>query len=220
MDPRGSLPRVLKVALEEYYTDDTLSYQEITFDFGTQDKFDHWEAQVPTLAAQICSSKFECKVIFITVHSEVTHGDLFAGKDEMGEDVALVPNNFLTCLFSGDLKQVINLSTVFLLSCGPLVKYQESLNSLKDAIIMLKPKYTVAFSADRFISASLKTFITAFGVCIVVKRHELSEVFLDLLNLSLELRMHSDMYLFHTKARTSAFPFSVVGTRFSWYHNH
>ncbi|KAI6001895.1 hypothetical protein EDD15DRAFT_2192624 [Pisolithus albus] len=217
---KGSLPRVLKVALEEYHTDDTLSYQEITFDFGTQDKFDRWEAQVPALVAQIHASKFERKIIFITVHSEVMRGDLFAGKDEMGEDVALVPNNFLTCLFSGGLKHVINLSTVFLLSCGPLVKYQESLNSLKDAIVNLKPEYTIAFSADRFISSSLKTFIAAFGVCVVVERHELSEVFVDLLNLSLELRMHSDTYLFHTKARTSASPFSVVGTRYSWYHNH
>ncbi|KAI6002006.1 hypothetical protein EDD15DRAFT_2192702 [Pisolithus albus] len=91
MNSRGSLPRVLNTALEEYHTASTLHYHEVVFDFGTWDKLCHWETKAQALATEIGEDNFEHKVIFVSVHSEVTRGDLFAGKDEKGEDVAVEP---------------------------------------------------------------------------------------------------------------------------------
>ncbi|KAI6112673.1 hypothetical protein F5141DRAFT_1063065 [Pisolithus sp. B1] len=220
MNSRGSLPRVLNTALEEYHTASTLRYHEVVFDFGTWDKLCHWETKAQALATEIGEDNFEHKVIFISVHSEVTRGDLFAGKDEKGEDVAVEPVE----------------SIIFMLSCGPLVTFHESISSFKKAIIhhgldltyvRLQPAYTVAFGADRFISAVLKSFIIAFSVRVLIQGHVLCEVITDLLDVSLELCMHSDTFFFQSKVQTtsglplpSSNPLSVIGIRYSWYHNH
>ncbi|KAI5995854.1 hypothetical protein EDD15DRAFT_2195259 [Pisolithus albus] len=149
-NPRGSLPRVLNTALEEYHTPSTLRYHEVEFDFGTSDKLYHWETRAEALATEMGKYVFEYTVVFVSVHSEITRGDLFAGKDEKGEDVAVEP------------------------------------------------------AED-----------TAF-----------EEVITDLLNVSLELRMHSDTFVFQLKDRTApCLPHpspnpSVIGIRYSWYHNH
>ncbi|KAI6127327.1 hypothetical protein F5141DRAFT_1060888 [Pisolithus sp. B1] len=195
MNSRGSLPRVLNTALEEYHTASTLCYHEVVFDFGTWDKLCHWEMKAQALAMEIGEDNFEHKVIFVSVHSEVTHGNLFAGKDEKGEDVAVEP--------------------------------VESISSFKKAIIQLQPAYTVAFGADRFISAVLNSFIIAFSVRVLIQGHALCEVITDLLDVSLELRMHSDTFFFQSKVQTtsglplpSSNPLSVIGIRYSWYHNH
>ncbi|KAI5990975.1 hypothetical protein EDD15DRAFT_2369369 [Pisolithus albus] len=156
MNSRGSLPRVLNTALEEYHTASTLRYHEVVFDFGTWDKLCHWEMKAQALATEIGEDNFEHKVIFVSVHSEVTRGDLFAGKDEKGEDVAVEPVEFMNYLFFGGLRSLIRKSIIFMLSCGPLVTFCESISSFKKAIIQLQPAYTVAFGADRFISAVLK----------------------------------------------------------------
>ncbi|KAI5990280.1 hypothetical protein EDC04DRAFT_2614212 [Pisolithus marmoratus] len=91
MNSRGSLPRVLNSMLEEYHTASTLRYHEVVFDFGTWDKLCLWETKAQALATEIGNDNFEHKVIFVLVHSEVTCGDLFVGKDEKGEDVAVEP---------------------------------------------------------------------------------------------------------------------------------
>ncbi|KAI5994649.1 hypothetical protein EDD15DRAFT_2366135 [Pisolithus albus] len=92
MNARGSLPRVLNTALEEYHTESTLRYYEIFFDFGTWDKLCQWESKAEQLVAEVGLDIFQHKVVFVSVHSEVSCGDLFAGKDENNEDVALKPN--------------------------------------------------------------------------------------------------------------------------------
>ncbi|KAI5996413.1 hypothetical protein EDD15DRAFT_2365259 [Pisolithus albus] len=191
MNSRGSLPRVLNTALEEYHTASTLRYHEVVFDFGTWDKLCHWETKAQALATEIGKDNFEHKVIFVSVHSEVTRGDLFLGKDEKGEDVAVEPLEFMNYLFFGGLRSLIKKSIIFMLSCGPLVMFRDSISSFKKAIIQLQPAYTVAFGADRFISAVLKSFIIAFGVCVLIQGHVLCEVITDLLDVSLELRMHN-----------------------------
>ncbi|KAI6006109.1 hypothetical protein EDD15DRAFT_2359244 [Pisolithus albus] len=96
MNSRGSLPWVLNTALEEYHTASTLCYHEVVFDFGTWDKLCLWETKAQALATEIGKDKFEYKVVFVSVHSEVTRGDLFAGKDENGEDVAVEPTEVCT----------------------------------------------------------------------------------------------------------------------------
>ncbi|KAI6138241.1 hypothetical protein EDD17DRAFT_1674658 [Pisolithus thermaeus] len=172
MNSRGSLPR-------EYHTTSTLRYHEVVFDFGTWDKLCHWETKAQALAMEIGEDNFEHKVIFVSVHSEVTRGDLLWGKTR---------------------KKVY----FFMLSCGPLVTFRESISSFKKAIIQLQPAYTVAFGADRFISAVLKSFIIAFSVRVLIQGHVLCEVITDLLDVSLELRMHSDTFFFQSKVQTTS----------------
>ncbi|KAI6154431.1 hypothetical protein EDD17DRAFT_1512851 [Pisolithus thermaeus] len=70
------------------------------------------------------------------------------------------------------------------------------------------------------------SFIIAFGVHILIQGHDLYEVFNDLLDVSIELCMHSDALLFHVGERTLSRPphsppsLSVIGVRYSWYHTH
>lgn len=226
MNARGSLPRVLNTALEEYHSESTLRYYETFFDFGTTAKLRRWESEADRLATEIGIDTFEHKIIFVTVHSEVTRGDLFAGKDGNNRNVAVLPKEFMEHLFSGRLRCFINGSTIFMLSCGPLVAFPESISSLKEAIVHLKPVFTIAFSAERFISAVAKSFIIAFGVRVLIQGHDLYEVFNDLLDVSVELRMHSDTLLFYVGERTVPRPPhsppspSVIGVRYSWYHTH
>ncbi|KAI5981042.1 hypothetical protein EDD15DRAFT_2204726 [Pisolithus albus] len=204
MNSRGSLPRVLNTALEEYHTPSTLRYHEVEFDFGTSDKLYHWETRAEALAMEMGKYVFEYTVVFVSVHSEITHGDLFAGKDEKGEDVAVEPAEAIAeQVFHSLLPQRLHLTDV-----------------------RLKPTYTIAFGADRFISAVLKSFIVAFGIRVLIQGHAFEEVITDLLNVSLELRMHSDTFVFQLKDRTApCLPHpspnpSVIGIRYSWYHNH
>ncbi|KIK10535.1 hypothetical protein PISMIDRAFT_20302 [Pisolithus microcarpus 441] len=91
LNTRGGIPRLLNAALEEYYTEATLRYLEVIFDFGTRHKLRHWQAEAQRLASTIGEDTFQQKIFFISVHSEVTRGDLFAGKDEGGDDVAVLP---------------------------------------------------------------------------------------------------------------------------------
>ncbi|KAI5990186.1 hypothetical protein EDD15DRAFT_2198186 [Pisolithus albus] len=203
-NPRGSLPQVLNTVLEEYHTPSTLRYHEVEFDFGTSDKLYHWETRAEALATEMGKYVFEYTVVFVSVHSEITRSDLFAGKDEKGEDVAVEPTEAIAeQVFHSLLPQRLHLTDV-----------------------RLKPTYTIAFGADRFISAVLKSFIVAFGVRVLIQGHAFEEVITDLLNVSLELRMHSDTFVFQLKDRTApCLPHpspnpSVIGIRYSWYHNH
>ncbi|KAI5988556.1 hypothetical protein EDD15DRAFT_2371222 [Pisolithus albus] len=75
MEVRGSLPKLVHTTLEEYHTADSLTYEEVTFDFGTERKLDHWTKRVELLRARLEGWKFGRKIIFVTVHSEVTRGD-------------------------------------------------------------------------------------------------------------------------------------------------
>ncbi|KAI5988197.1 hypothetical protein EDD15DRAFT_2371625 [Pisolithus albus] len=197
METRGSLPLLLKTTLDEYHTKASLEYAEVTFDFGTQRKFDRWRAKAKKLGAKFGASDFKCKIIFITVHSEVTRGDLFAGKDEKGGDVAMRVEEFMSCLFSPPLEEVVYASTLFMLTCGPLVSFQESFMSMQQSIKHLRPEYTIAFTAPNFINAVLKSFLVSYGVQVLIEGHALGDVLQDLLNVSLGLRMHTDVILFH-----------------------
>ncbi|KAI6016962.1 hypothetical protein BKA83DRAFT_4128642 [Pisolithus microcarpus] len=141
----------------------------------SQHKLCHWQAEAQHLAATISEDTFQQKIIFIPVHSKVTHGDLFVGRDEGGHDVAVLPKEFMDYLFAGCLWPLVSRAT------------------------MLRPAYTITFSATCFIGAVIKSFIVAFGVWVVIQGHDLGEVFTDLLNVSVELPMHTDAYLFQVE---------------------
>ncbi|KAI6019350.1 hypothetical protein BKA83DRAFT_4127267 [Pisolithus microcarpus] len=182
LNTRGGIPRLLNAALEEYYMEATLWYLEVIFDFGTQHKLHHWQAEAQCLASTIGEDTFQQKIFFISVHSEVTHGDLFVGKDEGGDDVAVLPKEFMDYLFAGCLWPLVSRATLFMLSCGPVVTFPQSICSFKEALLELRPAYTIAFGATRFIGAVIKSFIVTFGSRVVIQGHDLGEVFTDLLN--------------------------------------
>ncbi|KAI5980961.1 hypothetical protein EDD15DRAFT_2204765 [Pisolithus albus] len=98
MESPGSLPLLLKTAIQEYHTKDSLEFVETTFDFSTEKKLDRWKTKVAKLGAKLVQN-FKHKIVFVTVHSEVTRGDLFAGKDEGGGDVAMEVGDVLYVVF-------------------------------------------------------------------------------------------------------------------------
>ena len=150
MDSRGALPFLLKTTLEDYHTTESLVYEELTFNLGTDTKLSRWRDTVRKLGTRLNAHKFARKIIFVTVHSDLTRGDLFAGKDENEGDVSaevedvsiksiclhvsLICGQFMTCLFSSPLEDIVHASTLFMLTCGPLVTFQESFLKLKTSI--------------------------------------------------------------------------------------
>ena len=142
---------LLKVSLEDYHTTDTLHFKEVFFDFATHQKLGQWKVNVRKLEADLAAHKFKRKVIFVTVHSDMERGDLFAGTDEDGREFAMKVEEvsvsqrlqsvlliflfqFMPRLFFGYLGNVITRSTLFLLACGPLVEFEESFLALKSSI--------------------------------------------------------------------------------------
>lgn len=89
MNTRGSLPLLLKASLDDYYPADMLRYEEVIFDFGTNQKLDQWKRTIQKLEAVLATCKFKRRIIFVTTHSELERGDLFAGTDERGGSVSM-----------------------------------------------------------------------------------------------------------------------------------
>ncbi|KAI6152638.1 hypothetical protein BKA82DRAFT_4352026 [Pisolithus tinctorius] len=210
------LPSLLNTTIEEYHTSDSLLYQKVIFDFGTDRKFSRWSMRIKKLGEKLGTYAFKRKIIFITVHSEVTRGDLFAGKGESGEDVAMEVGEFMKCLFTSPLQHMV----------------YRFYAALKQSIAQLQPEYTVAFTAKNFLNAVVKIFIVSYGVKVLIEGHALENVIHDLLDISLELRMHTDVMLFHlsglglprapwllSPAPLTAAPLLAI-YRYSWYHSH
>ena len=89
MDTSGCLPLLLKTALEDYHKKDALEYVQEVFDFGTDVKFGRWKARREMLGTRLAARKFQRKLVFVTAHSEITRGDLFAGRCAQGRDVSM-----------------------------------------------------------------------------------------------------------------------------------
>ncbi|KIO02154.1 hypothetical protein M404DRAFT_148336, partial [Pisolithus tinctorius Marx 270] len=229
---QGSLPSLLNTTIEEYHTSNSLLYQKIIFDFGMDRKFSQWSTRIKKLGEKLGAYAFKHKIIFVTVHSEVTHGDLFAGKGESGEDVAMQVGEFMKCLFASPLQNMVYGSTLFMLTCGPVVSFEQSLAALKQSIAQLWPEYMVAFTAKDFLNAVIKIFIVLYSVKVLIEGHALENIIHDLLDVSLELQMHTDVMLFHlsglglprvpwllSPAPLTAAPLLAI-YRYSWYHSH
>ncbi|KAI5981796.1 hypothetical protein EDC04DRAFT_2617150 [Pisolithus marmoratus] len=147
-----------------------LTSNEPTFINGMCKRASKSQSKAESLAAMIGEDIFQQKIFFISIHSEVTCGDLFAGKEGDRSDVVVRPEE---AVFS---------------------PFGDSHLRLSDR---LRPMYTVAFGAKHFISVVIKLFIVAFG-------HDLGEVFKDLLDVSIELPMHTDTYIFQVKEQMAA----------------
>ncbi|KAI6002497.1 hypothetical protein EDC04DRAFT_2788470, partial [Pisolithus marmoratus] len=113
LNVRGGVPHILNMALEEYHSENTLHYLDVVFDFGTHCKLCLWWSEAESLAAMIGEDVFQQKIFFISIHSKVTCGDLFAGKGEDRSDVAVRPEEFMNYLFSGSLQPLLEESTTY-----------------------------------------------------------------------------------------------------------
>ncbi|KAI6027727.1 hypothetical protein BKA83DRAFT_4490280 [Pisolithus microcarpus] len=234
MEHWGSLPQLLHMTLKEYHMEDSLTYEEVIFDLGTNTKLAQWIRKAGRLGAKLAARDFRRKIIFVMVHSEVNRGDLFAGKNEGGEDVATMIEDFIHYVFAPPLHKLVYASTLFILTCGHLVAFEESFMAMKQAITRLRPEYTILFTTPDFISAVTKMFMVAYSIQVLVQGHTFHEILLDLLNVSLDLRMHTDVLLIHisglrppkppfgsrTHTPIAALSPSIIGYRYSWYHSH
>ncbi|KAI6023371.1 hypothetical protein EDC04DRAFT_2900567 [Pisolithus marmoratus] len=233
MEVRGSLPKLVHTTLEGYHTAESLAYEEVTFDFGTERKLTHRTKKAGLLGERLAAWNFGRKIIFVTVHSVTTCSDLFAGKDKDG-DVAMMVKDFMDYVFIPPLDEVVYGSTLFMLTCGHVVTFEESYTAMKNSIARLRPEYTILFTAPEFMIAAAKMFAVAYSVQVLIQGHALLDIFRDLLNVSLELRMHTDVLIFHISGLvTPKVPFgsripalgvalrpSITGYRYSWYHSH
>ncbi|KAI5985805.1 hypothetical protein EDC04DRAFT_2615288 [Pisolithus marmoratus] len=230
----GLLPKLLHTSLKDYHTEDSLVYEEVFFDFGTDKKLCQWNWQASVLGARLAAWNFRQKIIFITVHSEINHSDLFAGKDKAGSDVAMEVEDFMKCIFTPPLDKVVYASTLFMLTCGHLVAFDKLYTTMKQAIICLQPEYTIMFTAPDFISTIAKMFVMTYSIQVLIQGHDLFAVFQDLLNVSTDLQMHTDVLIFYIRgllaprasfgsrscAPNATEPPSISGYRYSWYHSH
>ncbi|KAI6033527.1 hypothetical protein BKA83DRAFT_108385 [Pisolithus microcarpus] len=197
MEHQGSLPQLLHMTLKEYHTEDSLTYEEVTFDLGMNTKLAQWIRKAGCLGAKLAAWDFRHKIIFVTVHSEVTCSDLFAGKNEGGEDVATAIEDFMHYIFAPPLHELVYASTLFMLTCGYLVAFEESFMAMKQAIMCLWPEYTILFTAPDFISTVTKMFTVAYSIQVLIQGHTFHEILLNLLNVSLDLHMHTDVLFIH-----------------------
>ncbi|KAI6115884.1 hypothetical protein F5141DRAFT_1062080 [Pisolithus sp. B1] len=186
---------------------------------GTKRKLHHWMKKVGLLCARLKGWNFGCKIIFIMVHSIVTHGDLFAGKDKDG-DVAMMVEDFMDYVFTPPLNEVVYRSTLFMLTCGHVVS--------------LWPEYIILFTTPEFILTATKLFAMAYSIQVLIHGHSFLDIFHDLLNVSLDLRMHTDVLVFYISSLLAlkapfslriptldvAQPPSILGYQYSWYHSH
>ncbi|KAI6006080.1 hypothetical protein EDD15DRAFT_2191373 [Pisolithus albus] len=134
MEHQGSLPQLLHTTLKEYHTEDSLTYEEVIFDLGTNTKLAQWIRKAGCLGTKLAARDFHCKIIFVMVTSEVNRGDLFAGNNEGGEDVATMIEDFMHYIFAPPLHELVYASTLFMLTCGHLVAFEESFMVMKQAI--------------------------------------------------------------------------------------
>ncbi|KAI6032159.1 hypothetical protein BKA83DRAFT_4122551 [Pisolithus microcarpus] len=172
-----SLPKLLYASLKDYHMQDSLVYEEVIFDFGMDEKLVRWSKKASLL-----------------VHSKVNWGNLFAGKDRNGNDVAMEVEDFMNCLFIPTLDRVVYASTLFMLMCGHLVAFEELYLKMKQAIMHLRPEYTIMFTALDFISAVVKAFVMTYSIQVLIQGHNLLAIFQDLLNTSIDLHMHTDRF--------------------------
>ncbi|KAI6011171.1 hypothetical protein EDC04DRAFT_2905612 [Pisolithus marmoratus] len=195
----GSLPKLLHTSLEDYHTEDSLVYEEVFFDFGTDKKLRQWNWQASVLGMRLTAWNFGQKIIFIMVHSKINHGDLFAGKDKTGGDVAMEVEDFMKCIFTPPLDKVVYASTLFMLTCSHLVTFDKLYTTMKQAIIHLRPEYMIMFTAPNFISAVAKMFVVTYLIQVLIQGHDLFTIFQDLSNVSTDLWMHTDVLIFYIR---------------------
>ncbi|KAI5996748.1 hypothetical protein EDC04DRAFT_1172778 [Pisolithus marmoratus] len=140
----------------------------------------------------------------------------------------------MKCIFIPPLDKVVYGSTLFMLTCGHLLAFEESYTEMKQAITHLRPEYTIMFTAPDFVSAVAKMFAVAYSIQVLIQGHDFFAIFQDLLNISTDLRMHTDVLLFYIRGLlpskapfglksntlSVAGPPSIIGYRYSWYHSH
>ncbi|KAI6145926.1 hypothetical protein BKA82DRAFT_4016099 [Pisolithus tinctorius] len=90
----------------------------------------------PVIISGICerASKSQVCAESTLILELVCTGVEIQGKGESGEDVAMEVGEFMRCLFTSPLQNMVYGSTLFMLTCGPVVSFEQSLAALKQSI--------------------------------------------------------------------------------------
>jgi hypothetical protein len=84
--------------IEEYYTsEDELEICKIPFNIRDERGVAAWNRDAAKFVAGL--SRYSRVIVFITTHSVPTNGDLWIGKDENDEGIAVTVDNVSTSLF-------------------------------------------------------------------------------------------------------------------------
>ncbi|KIK74787.1 hypothetical protein PAXRUDRAFT_126602, partial [Paxillus rubicundulus Ve08.2h10] len=120
MDLQGSPPQAIADYLWPYFQPGDLQFLQSEFTFATHAKINMHREKIHM-------------VIFISMHSNEEHRDLFAG--QKGPEIKLRPiavnvDRFFSLLFQSGMDHFLDGATLVLLTCGWLVKHEGSFNEL------------------------------------------------------------------------------------------
>jgi hypothetical protein len=88
---------VVEQFLGDYFPDpDTFQVIELLFDLGCDDAAEKWNRDALSLINRL--SNLDTVVTFVTTHTDPDRGDLWLGKDELGEDCSAAVTDVSTGL--------------------------------------------------------------------------------------------------------------------------
>jgi hypothetical protein len=90
---------VEQVFTEYFIANKLLKIMDMPFNVGHDRAAINWHNVVTKHMAALSGFGFEHMIIFITTHSDPRNGDLWLGKDELGENCAAKVTNASTSLF-------------------------------------------------------------------------------------------------------------------------
>ncbi|KIJ58340.1 hypothetical protein HYDPIDRAFT_34283 [Hydnomerulius pinastri MD-312] len=194
-------------SISSYFDDTGLKFIELEFDFGTNAKVAAHRKKVEALVAGLQMMKHARVLVFITAHSEIDHGDLFAGHEGRActpKPVVVEVPMFFKVLFNGGIAPLLTGSMLFLMTCGPLVNNAESFQGLRESLKTLQVAQAVAFAAPQFQPSNATYFILALIHSSIIQGFPVRQCFPGALQNSFELGKHSDVILFSTSHAPAA----------------
>ncbi|KAG9312771.1 hypothetical protein JVU11DRAFT_7208 [Chiua virens] len=217
MDPVGSPPSALEAMIGSYFPCGALQLRSIQFDLGTDRKVKAHNASMEKLAEELCSKTVGRVVVFVTTHSDVESGNLFAGEFAPS---AKIPQLFHD-LFGSSLKHIVRGGILVLLSCWWSHQYPESRAGLQDSVKSLQVKHCIAFSARRFQPALASFFLTALFFSHLIEGFDIPEAMPKALTNGFDLGTHADVFCFSNGPSTSEASASFIATKYVWWNaNH
>ncbi|KAN0085866.1 hypothetical protein V8E55_007000, partial [Tylopilus felleus] len=133
--------------LSEYFPCGHLDIVSLPFDLGTNDKLTNWPGRISTALAGL-NNAYEHIVVLVANHTDCDTGDLFLGRDKVGKNLAA---NFLPALLT-PFKQLLPGAIAYFLTCGFLVRNEQTFKMFCEGIWSLKFGHVLAFDAPHLIT--------------------------------------------------------------------
>ncbi|KAG1777143.1 hypothetical protein EV702DRAFT_1045535 [Suillus placidus] len=139
--------------LKSYYTGGGLTYLDVIYDIGTDEKLAPYCNQVCKMIRGLKNSfAWERVVIGMSTHTDEDYGDPFIEYEDTKEYHSTGVNDFLEIILQ-PWQGIINCaqeSYLWMLCCGSLVNNKDSFHGLQEAVVRHKFTGTIAFSAPCF----------------------------------------------------------------------